>query len=173
VSNYQNLLDDLALLIGGTAPDLANRPGFYSGFEVGDGTGVATLHGCYSQPPESIDDLPIAIVKSFPISFTVRRGNPEANVDTIPLQILVSRDDVPSESPTLVNFRDTVEAAFRAHLTIATVAGAVNLTPAVSEALPTSGKSGVTKYNGVDYLGWDMMITVKRDPFGAGYPGTA
>src|SRR5438093_7033151 len=120
MANTQDLLDLIASKVGGTRPDATGNPHLYSGYLTGDATGLAGLHGCYSVPPETIQEPPLGIV--MPGSFSVNSDRAkdllmqgeEYNVDDLTLMLLIRRNDAKTQFAVLNPFRDSVPAIFRA-----------------------------------------------------------
>lgn len=127
MAGFQDLLDNVAKVVGGTAPDPINRPRFFSGDQSGDATGLVALYGpsfkgCYSAPIEAPQDYPIGIV--IPGPFEV--GGPsnrdvlwqgeEYNVDTLQLLIAISKVDLETDFYDMAQYRDLVPAIFASHL---------------------------------------------------------
>lgn len=157
---YLAILNKVAQLVGGTAPDPINSPYFFSGSQVGDNTGIAGIAGCYSIPPETLPDPPIGIV--IPENFTLQgpahsgqlmQGN-EDNEDHIRIWVLLWRNDAPTQYANLIPFRDGVPALFRAHMQLG---GLVNI-----DAFIVAGHSAVMKWNGTEYLGWEFILRVRQ-----------
>ena len=157
MADFQTILDQVARVVGGTAPDSTNRPRWFSGAQTGDSTGVAGIKGCYSAPPETIQDVPTGLV--MPLSFIVPNSiltqGEEYNEDLIRLVLFVARNDPQTQWATLAPYRDTVAAAFRSHLQLF---ASLN----VLDASLVNGKSGILDWGGTPYLVWDMTIRVRR-----------
>jgi hypothetical protein len=158
MAGYQDVADGIAKVVGGSQPDATNRPRFFSGAQVGDGTGVSGIDFAWSAPPEQIQDAPMAIV--LPSSFSVTREpltqGQEDNADDFKLLILANRAAPTDIWATLTAFRDTVPAAFRAHMTLFSTAN-------VLQAYVKAGKGpGHVEWGGQTYLGWDFTIRVLR-----------
>lgn len=145
-SDFQtSVLDNIALTVGGTQPDATGRPRWFSGDQVGDATGLQpgagypTFKGCYSAPPEAIEDYPVGIVLMGP--FEIRGGDGregymqgvEANYDDVSLWIVMGRQDSETTFTDLNPYRDLVPAIFAAHMT-------ANGIPNVIQAMVRSGK---------------------------------
>jgi len=166
MADYQSLLDAVALVIGGTAPDLTNRPHFYSGSEVGDGTemghGTALpLKGCWSTYPAVIEDSPYAIVMpdsatiSGPEKSDVFVLGEEWNVEVLRLQFYLALYDHVTAWPLIVPYRDLIPAVFRSHMQL-------NATANVITAMPRSLRAVVLEYATTMYVGWECMLHVQR-----------
>lgn len=129
MSDFQTgVLDPIAQVIGGTAPD-SNRPRWFSGLQSGDGTGIVpggsypTFKGCHSAPPEYIEDYPVGIL--LPGAFKV--GGParpevyvqgsEENIDELRLWILLNRVDLETTYGNMAPYRDLVPAQMAGHIT--------------------------------------------------------
>lgn len=166
MADYQSLLDAVALILGGTAPDTTNRPHFYSGLEVGDGSelGAATsypLRGCWSTYPPTVEDSPYAIVMpdaatiSGPAQADVFVAGEEWNVDILRVQFYLALVDHVTDWPIIVVYRDLIPAVFRSHMQL-------NATPNVITAMPRSLRAAVLEYAGTEYVGWEVMLHVQR-----------
>jgi hypothetical protein len=128
MADFQTVLNALAQVIGGTAPDLINHPTWYSGDQVQDGTGLQpgagypTFKGCYATPPDSLPDVPIGVFTIGPFTNegpqardTYFQGVEHA-VDDLRLLILINRQDAQTTLPNLMPYRDLVPAAFASHM---------------------------------------------------------
>jgi hypothetical protein len=154
------LLDRIGLLIGGTAPDPVGSPHFFSGVQVGDGTGVAGIQGCYAIPPETLPDAPVGLV--LPETFTaggpghagqLMQGN-EDNEDLIRIWLLLWRNDLPTQYALLVPFRDSIPALFRQHMQLG---GLVNV-----DAFIVHGTAGQLRWEATTYIGWEFVLRVRQ-----------
>ena len=155
-----SILDRVGLLIGGTQPDPTNKPHFFSGFQVGDQTGVAGIQGAYSIPPETLADAPCALL--YPASFEamgpahagqLMQGN-EDNQDDITIWILLHRSDLPTQYALMVPFRDSIPALFRSHMQLN---GLVNI-----DAFIVHGHTGRLLHEAVEYIGWEFTLRVRQ-----------
>lgn len=166
MADYQTLLDTVAQLIGGTAPDATGRPHYFSGAEVGDGTelghGTALpLKGCWSTFPAVLEDSPYAIV--MPDSATIQGPEKvdvfvtgeEWNVDVLRIQFFLALIDHVTVWPQIIIYRDLIPAVFRAHMQL-------NATPNVITAMPRSLRAAVLAYGHTEYVGWECMLHVQR-----------
>ena len=133
MSDFQTgVLDPIAQVIGGSAPDATNRPRWFSGLQSLDGTGIVvpvvsppypTFKGCHSAPPEYIEDYPVGIL--LPGAFKV--GGParpevyvqgsEENIDELRLWILLNRVDLETTYGNMAPYRDLVPTQMAAHMT--------------------------------------------------------
>jgi hypothetical protein len=158
--SLMSVLDRIGLLIGGTQPDPVGSPHFYSGVQVGDGTGVAGIQGCYSIPPETLPDPPIAVL--WPDKFEamgpahagqLMQGN-EDNQDDIYLWVLLWRNDLPTQYAAMVQYRDSIPALFRQHMQLG---GLVNI-----DAFVIAGRTGTMKWENDTYLGWEFTLRIRQ-----------
>lgn len=156
MATFQDLLNAVAQVVGGTAPNLAADPFWYSGFQVGDGTGVAGLRGCYSTPPGAAQDPPLGFVmgSSFRLNEEPRQGI-KGYDDSIRIQIMVGHVEPTTDYSILDPYRDSVPAAFDSHMQLFG-------TPSVLDAVITSGKPGFLAWAGQPYVGWDFVLRVRR-----------
>jgi len=157
---YLDILNRIGLLIGGSQPNAAESPYFYSGVQVGDGTGVQGIQGAYSIPPETLPDPPVALVlpDGFELGGTGHRevlmqGN-EYNEDEIKIWLLLWRNDAPTQFSSLVPFRDLIPALFRGHMQLN------GLTD--TDAFVVRGHVSVMRWAGIDYLGWEFILRVRQ-----------
>jgi hypothetical protein len=156
-----DVLDKIARIVGGTVTTV--DPTFFSGAManggLGDGTGVAGLTGCYSTTPDGLQGLPVAIVIADDFKADLASLGEEDNEDNVRLLILVSSEISESQMKQLTPYRDSVPAAFRAHMQ-ATFSG----TPAPNAAdfFITNGRSGVHLWGEAEYLAWDFTVRVRR-----------
>jgi hypothetical protein len=167
VAGFQDLMDACAKVVGGNQPEPGTNPHFYSGYNnQQDGTGIAGLHGCYSVPPETIQEPPLGVI--LPGSFTVNSEKQrdllvqgeEYNVDNLKLFIFVRNTDSKTEFANLTPFRDSVPAAFRA----ATQLGNPNLIAGQSllQVWCADGRPGVFTWGGTTLIGWEFTLRVLR-----------
>lgn len=164
MSNYVDLLNDMALVIGGTAVS-APPLGFYSGAQAGDGTGVSGLKGCYSIAPLAIlNELPVGILVPRSFTATLMQQGYEENKERIQLLILAAKVDQATDLNILYPFRDTVPAQLRAHMQADQISGATSLTPEPLLVFAVSGRMGQVIWNGINYYGWSFDIDVLRTP---------
>lgn len=151
---YQDVLDGVARVVGGT---VTSKAGLYSGAQAGDHTGLSDsgLKGCWSRQPETVTELPMGVV----LAHTARqRAQTQGNLDqtdNLTLLILLSRNDSYSQTPTAVNFRDALDAAFLGHMQLFGTA-------AVVQAFPIDYTYGLITYMGNSYVGWHVTIEVMR-----------
>lgn len=116
--------------------------------------------GFYSIPPETLPDPPLGLL--LPDGFEAGglgerkilwQGN-EANEDLFRLWVLCWRNDLPTQFATLVTFRDSIPALFRSHIQLS---GTINI-----DAFVERGHTGLLKYAGTDYLGWEFILRVRQ-----------
>lgn len=172
MADFQTLLDNVAKVIGGTQPDAASRPRWFSGRDVGDSTGIQlgsnsqgvaypVLTGCYSAPPEAIGDVPVGIVLAgpFEVSGGARRDvytqGVEMNTDDLRLIILINRVDTETTFTNLAPFRDLIPAALAAKMT---AFSSVN----VLQAMVRGGKPVTTTWGSQAFDGFEFTIRVIR-----------
>ena len=160
------VLDNIAKVVGGSQPDATNRPRWFSGDQVGDGSGLQAVFGpsfkgCYSAPPESIPDVPVGVV--VPGAFQVRgpeQGDTyvtgfEYNIDDLRLFILLGRVDAETDYANMAQYRDLVPAAFAGHISAFSTANII-------QAMVRDGKPVTTNWAGVEYSGIEFTIRVIR-----------
>jgi hypothetical protein len=168
VANYQDLRDAIARVVGGTAPDPANKPRWFSGVEVGDGSGVANVIGCYSAAQAQISVAgggqvgnAVGMVLNgpgnlhYPASTDSLGPSQEYSFDNLRLLVLIPRSDPETEDAMITPFRDTIPAAFRAHTTLFNL---VN----VNQAAPTNWRPIAMVYGSGKFIGWDFTLRVFR-----------
>lgn len=170
MADFQTVLDNIAFVVGGTAPDATNRPRWFSGRDSADGTGLQpgtnsqgvaypVFTGCYSAPPDAIQDFPVGIV--LPGPFEIRGGHgtdnywqgSELNTDDLSLWIVVGRQDAETTFTDLNPYRDLVPAAFAAKMT-------ANSTASILQAMVRSGKPRSLKFG--DQITYDCIEFVVR-----------
>jgi hypothetical protein len=166
MAGFQDLLDAMAKVVGGTQSDSTTNPHFYSGYKSQDGTGIAGIHGCYSVPPEVIGDPPIGVI--VPGKFTVNSDRTrdlltmgeEYNVDDLKLFLFVRNNDSKTQYANLNPFRDSVPAAFRA----ATQLGNAGLIAGqqILQVWCSDGRAGVFTWAGTSLIGWEFNLRVIR-----------
>lgn len=143
-----DVLDHIAQVLGGTVN--ANIVGFF------DGSPITGLNGCWSIDPGAIFQTPTAVV--LPGSFTDDllggQGKEQAE-DEVKILLLLDKYTVPAQFGVLTPFRDSVPAAFRAHMQAFSI-------PDVIDCFVTKGASGVHTWGGTEYLGWDFTVRVRR-----------
>ena len=164
IPTLQAILNQVALLIGGTQSTDPQSPYFFSGVRAGDGTGLVGVNGAYSIPSETLDcEPPVALM--FPNSFTamgpahhgqLMQGN-EDNEDLIHIWLLVWRGDLPTEYALMVAFRDAVPALFRGHMQLSGMSPAPNV-----DAFIIDGRTGTMHWGGQDYMGWEFVLRVRQ-----------
>jgi hypothetical protein len=166
--SFQDLRDAAARVVGGSAPDLVNRPRWFSGQDAGDGTGVAGMIGCYSAAQANLDVAgsspvggAIGMVLNgpgnlhYPASTDSLGPSQEYSFDNLRLLVLISRQDPEIEDALIGPFRDLVPAAFRAHTTLFNT---VN----VNQAAPSAWRPIALTYGNGKFIGWDFTIRVFR-----------
>ena len=164
MSTFQDVLNDIALVIGGTK-QASPPPGFYSGAKQGDGTGVSGLNGCYSMAPFDFEvPPPVAILLPGPFRNELYAQGYEDNLDHVRLLVLVAKVDMATDLALLTPFRDTIPAALRAHFQADQIAGATPLTPEPLYVFLRSGKPARLEYPSNLWWGWDFDIEVRRTP---------
>lgn len=162
----QDLRDAMARVVGGTAPDPARRPRWFSGNETGDGTGVAGIIGCYSAIQAQLAAAgggtvggAIAMVLNgpgnlhYPASSDSLGPSQEYTFDELKLLVLIPRGDPETEDALITPFRDSVPAAFRAHTTLFNLAN-------VNQAVPSAWRPVALTYGDGRFIGWDFTIRV-------------
>jgi hypothetical protein len=175
MADFLTLVDNVARVIGGTAPDATNRPRFFSGDQAGDSTGLApgagypTFKGCYSVPPDFIPDVPCGIILVGPFenvgpkSPDVYTQGVEHAIDNLRLIILISRQDAETTFANLAPYRDLVPAAFAAKMTAFSTAN-------VLQIMCRAGKPGTfflggappPQGSGIAFDGLEFQIRVIR-----------
>ncbi len=148
-----DVLDHIARVVGGTVSTTDSH--FFSGDQANDGTGVAGLKGCWSETPNGIQSTPVAIVMPAPFTATLNTQGKEPNEDHVKIQVLVAKYDLKSQMGVLTPFRDSVPAAFRAHMQAFAI-------PDIIDCFITAGRPGVGKYGSDEYLAWDFDLRVRR-----------
>jgi hypothetical protein len=172
VANFQDVLDAVAKVVGGTQPDAVNRPRWFSGDTVGDNTGLQpnaglalpvypSFKGCYSAASDSIIDIPIGVVLPGPFTVEGPRSRDvyvrgvEHNIDDLRLIILINRQDAETTFTNLMPYRDLVPAAFAAAMTGASTAN-------VLQMMVRGGKPISTSWGGSPFDGIEFTIRVIR-----------
>lgn len=154
MSFQTDVLDKIARIVGGTVS--ANNPTFFSGALNGnDGTGVTGLTGCYSAAPDNIQAFPVGIVMSTKFTADLAGQGSEKNEDHVRLVVLVSKETTEDKLPLLTPYRDSVPAAFRAHM------GGFG-SPGAIDFYVTAGDQIVQTWSLDDYLAWDFTVRVRR-----------
>lgn len=148
-----DVLDKIARVVGGTVS--TQDPSFFSGAMAGDSTGVAGLTGCYASPPDGIQAVPVAIVLPGPFKADLASIGEEDNQDDVRLLVLVSASILESQNRVLVPYRDSVPAAFRAHMQLFG-------NPSALDAFVTGGNPGVHEWGKTPYLAWEFTVRVRR-----------
>lgn len=170
MADFQTVLDHVAQVIGGSQPDAANRPRWFSGRDVGDSTGLLpggsypVFTGCYSAPPETFEDVPVGLVLPGPFEVggpqnrDVYYQGEEYNVDDLRAWILVQRIDSETDVANLMPYRDLMPAAFAAKMTNFSTAS-------ILQGMVRGGKPINVEYpanSGVRYAGLEFTIRVIR-----------
>ena len=158
MASYLDILDSIAKVIGGTAPDATNRPRWFSGVAAGDGTGIAGLNGCYSIPPDgAAQDPPIAVLipdtGSYP-GILVQGG--QERIDNVRLIVVVPRNSPETQIPTLMSIADAVPSAFQAHMTAYSAANVMSVYPVRWRLL-----AGYN-WSGEEHLALEYLLEVRR-----------
>jgi hypothetical protein len=146
----------LARVVGGTVNPRDST--FFSGRKAQDGTGVAGIMGCYSVVPKAVTSTPVGIIYPAPFNAQLASQGEEDNVDNFPLLLLVAQTNK-AQISVLVRFRDSVPAAFRAHMT------AFPPDPNNPDALSCfveSGTPGEHEFNGIRYYAWEFILRCDR-----------
>lgn len=156
MATFQDLLGAVAQVVGGTQPDAVNNPFWYSGFEVGDGTGVAGIKGCMSVPPGAIQDTPMAFCmgSTLRLSEEPRQGI-KGYEDMIRIQLFVGRVETSVDYSVLDPFRDLIPAAFDSHMQLFATAN-------VLDAVIIGGNPAALTWASQPYIGWDFHLRVRR-----------
>lgn len=153
----QAILDQVATIVGGTAPNPTGNPGWFSGYDTGDGSGIQstpTFRGCYSYAPDTIaSGFPCAVVFPGPFTATLIAQGEEPNEDILPLFLFLARSDMRRQTPNLTPFRDLVPAVFRSHMQLNKQ---INL-----DAFVVSGRPGHFDFAGSMYVGWEFQVRVR------------
>lgn len=157
---FLDMLDGVGRVIGGTCVDPVNNPHFFSGRQVGDGTGVAGLNGCWSVAPATLSDPPWGIV----IPSDGEMGGADRmeiltegnlfEIHNVRLVIAVGLVDTLTAWSQALPFYEGVRNAFEAHMTLY---GAVDI-----DAFPTKYKMGEITWSGNTYVGWDFTIRLRN-----------
>lgn len=156
MATFQDLLNAVAQVVGGTPPNPATDPTWYSGFQVGDGTGVVGLRGCHSTPPGAVEDPPLAFVMGGQLRLTEEpRQGIKGYEDSLRIQIMVGHVEPTTDYAILDPFRDSVPAAFDSHMQLFG-------TPNVLDAVIIGGKPGFLAWAGLPYVGWEFTLRVRR-----------
>lgn len=164
----QTIRDAMARVVGGTAPDPSNRPRWFSGSEVGDGTGVTNMVGCYSAAQAQISVAAsgapggaVGVVLNGPGNLHYPGGedslgpSQEYSFDNLRLMILIPRADPETEDAMVTPFRDSIPAAFRAHTTLFNTSN-------VNQAAPSNWRPVALTWGDGHFVGWDFTIRVFR-----------
>ncbi len=163
MSDFQNLIDNVALAIGGTAPPSA-QAGFYSGPKTGDGSGIATLKGAYSRPPFMIQENPVAVVLPASFKATMLGAPLERQDDRIRVLVMVKKVSMRDAQAVLAPFRTSVPAQLRLNFNLQP-AGGVTLNPPVVQSFISEGKGGATDWGGETWWSLEFFVDVVRMPF--------
>src|SRR5205085_2481683 len=105
-----------AALGSGVAPPYLTY--WYSGRDVGDGSGVSGLVGCFSVPTELLSQMPVAMVipdRWEPTQPFPTQGE-KLRVDRFTVRLFVGNNDMQSLIAQMLNFADTVPSAFDSHM---------------------------------------------------------
>lgn len=181
---YLDILTAAARVVGGSLSDVAHSPPptgtapgilapllpyWYSGRDMGDGTGVSGLTGCFAVPPEVVPFDPIAMI--LPGTWARSAGMPsyplqgkKYDEDIIVVRIMVGHDDVTQSLLRLVNFRDTVPTAFDTHMQMFSSAGVVTADCADGRFIETEWPSGTAYFALEFYIHIERDINIIRQP---------
>jgi hypothetical protein len=164
MSAYQDLLNAVAHVVGGTQPSAGQttapavlQPYWYSGRDSADGTGVAGLVGCSSLPPEIIQATPVGMVLPgpwHPLEATPIGGRKFVE-DQIHVRVLVGHDDLTTQMARLVPVRDLVPPAFDGHMQLFN-------TPGVTTAWCADGDFMEVSWGGNVYVALVFIVHVQR-----------
>jgi hypothetical protein len=167
LSDFQSVMDAIAQVVGGTQPDATNRPRWFSGRDSGDGTGLLpggtypVFTGCYSAPPDAIEDYPVGVVLPGPFQIRGADGREnywqgsELNVDDLSVWIIVARQDSQTTFGNLMPYRDLMPAAFAAKMTAFST---VN----ILQAMVVSGRPKALKWGDITYDAIEFVVRVSR-----------
>lgn len=167
MAGIQDLLDGVAQVVGGTAPDAVNRPRWFSGAQTADGTGISGLNGCYSAPISSVDNAPVAYV----MPGRDQLINPRPDVLTYGtelrrhdcrLRLLVPGNDPETQIAVLTPFIDQVHTLMAAHQTLFGTATVYQVT------VPEGDFVAVTIGNET-YMAYQFIVAVYRNFQGRAY----
>ena len=170
MAGLHDVLANVALIVGGTQPDSANKPYFYSGQQKGDSSQITGINGCYLGPPVTVDcDVPFAVVlmdsgsdgSDFRGGSNLYQGT-LLKQDLVKLQICVGLTQQQYQMDTLTSFRDLIPTAFAAKMTL-------NSTANVLDAFPQDYRTGHVTYAGTDYQTLEFRLRVRRDISGQTY----
>ncbi|MGH8304874.1 MAG: hypothetical protein ACRETG_04625 [Steroidobacteraceae bacterium] len=141
MGSYLDLLSATAKVVGGTQPTLAQmqagangigqdqdpavklatqtaqQPFWFSGSDVGDGSGVTGIVGCYSLPCEVWGSLPVGMViphQWMPLEAQPFQGSKD-RLDDYRVRVLVGNGSLEVLMAQLVDYSDSVPAAFDTH----------------------------------------------------------
>lgn len=165
-STFQDFLDQIASLLGGTQPDAGTNPHFYSSYKAGGTPPVAGLNGCYSVPPATLQEPPIAIIVPGPFTVNSDRAKDllaqgeEYQVDDLKLYVFVRENDPKTQFANLNPFRDSIPALMRSHLQL----GNASLLSGQSilQVSIAAGRPGVFTYAGTELIGWEFTLRAIR-----------
>ena|SRR5215472_6447638 len=169
MAGSQDVRDGIARVVGGTAPDLANRPRWFSGNQTGDSTGVTSMIGCWSAAQgdilqtggESVVGGAIGLVLLGPgnVHWPAGTDTPPPSqrytFDNFRLLILIGRADPETEDAILAPFRDSVTLAFDTHMTLFSTANVI-------QSPITAWRSVTYRSGGKQLIGWEMTVRVMR-----------
>jgi hypothetical protein len=155
-----DVLDRLARVVGGTVS--ATDAHFFSGDKAADGSGVSGLKGCWSEPPDNLQSTPIAYIEIGPFTDALLGGQGKEDAeDEVRIYVLVAPTTLKQQMGVLTPFRDSVPAAFRAHMQ-GTDKNNLDPIPDILDCFITKGSPGIKTYGGTDYLAWDFTCRVRR-----------
>ena len=166
MADLQTVRDACARVVGGTAPDLTNRPRWFSGVDSGDSTGVSGMVGCYSVAKASLSVAGGGAVGSavgmvlngpgnlhYPASADSLGPSQEFTFHNLRLLVLLERGELETEDALMTPFLDSVRAAFRAHTTLFATAN-------VNQAVPSAWRPIALQWGGQPFIGWEFTIRV-------------
>jgi hypothetical protein len=168
VAGLTDYFDSIARVVGGSAPDVANRPRWFSGVDSADGTGITGLNGCYSGPQQQFLNPPVGVVMSVrngldnPLRDVLTQGN-EFRAATFTLYILDTIDDQETQFGIISAFPDLVYSAFAGHVGLFGLANAYQ-----SSVIEDDGPKKFI-WNSKEFIAWEFKIRVLRDFYGRTY----
>lgn len=157
---YLDLLAAVARIVGGTQPDAAGQPYWFSGHDAGDASGVAGLAGCWSVPTETLGATPVGLVLPGPwrpdstMPAFPTQGH-KFSEDEVHVRVMVGHDSEQALMARLVNFRDSVPPVFDAHMQLLNTAG-------VASAWCNEGDFQEVMWGGNVYFALVFVVRVQR-----------
>lgn len=155
MATFQDILDQVATVVGGNQPDPTGNPFWYSGDAKGDGSGISGMKGCYAVPPETIQTTPVGVIISHQFETTYYPSH-KMDEDVVRLLILVARRNARTSVGILNPYRDTVPAAFDQHMRL-------NASTNVWQTLVKRGHTSVVTWGAIPYLAWEFDLHVNRN----------